>query len=89
VVSSVEKYIPASIKNTWHEWRLSMKKAEHNATGAEEINDHIEMVGWGVEEAEQKHKAGASMFLRASYLSLVYYQTVVIICFLRTDFDAS
>jgi N-terminal acetyltransferase 2 len=61
-MSSIEKYIPASIKKTWHEWRLSMKKAEHEATGAEEINDHIEMAGWGVEEAEQKHKAGASMF---------------------------
>ena len=38
-----------------------MKKAEQDTTGGEHINDAVEMVGWGVEEAEKKHKAEASM----------------------------
>lgn len=45
-----------------------MKKAEHDATGAEEINDHIDMAGWGVEEAEKKNKAGASTYSLAHHV---------------------
>jgi N-terminal acetyltransferase 2 len=41
-----------------------MKKAEQDATGGERINDTVDMAGWGVEQAEKKHKAEASMFLR-------------------------
>jgi hypothetical protein len=37
-----------------------MKKAEHDTTGGERINDAVDVAGWGVEEAEMKHKAEAS-----------------------------
>lgn len=40
-----------------------MKKAERETIGGEEINDHVEMAGWGVEEADQKNKSEASEFL--------------------------
>lgn len=52
--------IPESVKQTWHDWRVSMKKAEHEHFGNEEISDAVEMAGWGVEEAEQKNKMDAS-----------------------------
>ena len=40
-----------------------MKKAEREHIGGEEINDTVEMAGWGVEEAEQKNKMDASKCL--------------------------
>lgn len=69
VVSNVNKVIPQSIQNTWHEWRSAMKKAEQDTIGGERVNDAVEMVGWGVEEAEKKHKADASL---ATQLALAY-----------------
>lgn len=41
-----------------------MKKAEHGRTDGEEINDHVEMAGWGVEEAEERNKSEASVYSR-------------------------
>ncbi|TVY26650.1 putative N-terminal acetyltransferase [Lachnellula hyalina] len=61
--------IPDSVKQTWHEWRLSMKKAEHEHFGNEEVSDAVEMAGWGVEKAEQKNKVDASL---ATQLALAY-----------------
>ncbi|RDL39097.1 uncharacterized protein BP5553_03437 [Venustampulla echinocandica] len=69
VVSNVEKAIPESVKQKWHDWRTSMKKAEHEITGSEQINDTVEMAGWGVEEAEEKNKKHASL---ATQLALAY-----------------
>ncbi len=40
-----------------------MKKAEHDTTGGEKINDGAEMAGWGVEEADAKYKSEASKYL--------------------------
>ena len=40
-------------------------------TGGEEINSHVEMAGWGVEEAEKRNKSEASRCSN-SFLSLVY-----------------
>ncbi|TVY88763.1 putative N-terminal acetyltransferase [Lachnellula willkommii] len=69
VVSNVKKMIPDSVKQTWHDWRVSMKKAEHEHFGNEEISDAVEMAGWGVEEAEEKNKMDASL---ATQLALAY-----------------
>ncbi|TVY47105.1 putative N-terminal acetyltransferase [Lachnellula occidentalis] len=69
IVSNVKKMIPDSVKETWHEWRASMKKAEQENFGNEEISDAVEMAGWGVEEAEQKNKMDASL---ATQLALAY-----------------
>jgi hypothetical protein len=38
-----------------------VKKAAHDVPGGDEVNDGVEMAGWGVEEAERKNKAEASM----------------------------
>lgn len=51
-----------------------MKKAEHDATGGEHVSDAVEMAGWGVEEAEKKHKAEASMSPPIPDLFLFYSQ---------------
>jgi len=69
IVSNVKMIIPESVKSTWHEWRDSVKQAEHEAFGDEEISDHVEMVGWGVEEADAKNKRDASL---ATQLALAY-----------------
>lgn len=69
VVSNAQRLIPESIKQAWHDWRSSMKKAEHEATGSEEISEHVEMAGWGVEEASERNKKDASI---ATQLALAY-----------------
>lgn len=61
--------IPESVKNTWHEWRTSMRKAEQDITGSDKISDGVEMAGWGVEEAEEKNKKDASL---GTQLALAY-----------------
>lgn len=61
--------IPESVKNTWHEWRSSMRKAEQDITGSDNISDGVEMAGWGVEEAEEKNKKDASL---GTQLALAY-----------------
>lgn len=62
IVSNVAKVIPESVKQTWHDWRTAMKKAEKDVTGQEAISDGVEMAGWGVEEADAKNKSEASMY---------------------------
>ncbi|KAJ8062313.1 hypothetical protein OCU04_008860 [Sclerotinia nivalis] len=69
ITSNIKKMIPESIKNAWHEWRTAMKKAEHDITGSDKINDGVEMAGWGVEEAEERNKKDASL---GTQLALAY-----------------
>jgi hypothetical protein len=38
-----------------------MKKAENDMTGNQEVTEHVDMVGWGVEEADARNKKEASM----------------------------
>ena len=42
-----------------------MKKREPEVVG-EDVNEAIEMVGWGVEEAQKAHKEEASMLYTQS-----------------------
>lgn len=37
-----------------------MKKAEHDVTGSDQVSEHVEMAGWGVEEADKANKMDAS-----------------------------
>lgn len=69
VVSAVKQVIPESAQNRWHEYWRSVKQAEMEALGDDEISDKVEMVGWGVEEASQRNKEGASL---ATQLALAY-----------------
>lgn len=62
VVSNIKRFIPESVKQTWHEWRASMKKEEHAIAGNNEVSDHVEMAGWGVEEADKANKTDASTY---------------------------
>lgn len=47
-----------------------MKKASSDYPGGEEIEDGIEMAGWGVEEADKKNKSEASTYTLLSTLQL-------------------
>ncbi|KAI0019250.1 peptide alpha-N-acetyltransferase Nat2 [Xylariomycetidae sp. FL0641] len=69
VVSNVKKAIPESLRNWWHEYRKALKQAEQEQLGNDEISEHVEMVGWGVEEAEEKNKTEASL---GTQLALAY-----------------
>lgn len=69
IVSNITKIIPESVKTFWHEWTSAMKKTERDATGNNDASEHIEMAGWGVEEAEERNKADASL---ATQLALAY-----------------
>jgi len=69
IVSNVKRIIPDSIKNIWHEWRVSVMAAERGMTGGEQINKQVEMAGWGVEEADERNKKDASL---ATQLALAY-----------------
>ena len=60
VVSNIKRFIPDSVKQTWREWRASMKKAEAQIEGSNEVSEHVEMAGWGVEEADKANKSDAS-----------------------------
>ncbi|KAI2624841.1 hypothetical protein GGR54DRAFT_537456 [Hypoxylon sp. NC1633] len=69
VVSNVTKVIPQSLRDWWHEYRKALKDAEKAHLGNDEISEHVEMAGWGVEEAERRHKAEASL---GTQLALAY-----------------
>jgi hypothetical protein len=62
LVSAIKGFIPDSAKRTWHDWRVSMKKTEHDIEGSNEISKHVEMAGWGVEEADKANKMDASTY---------------------------
>ncbi|KAI0144239.1 hypothetical protein F4776DRAFT_653525 [Hypoxylon sp. NC0597] len=69
VVSNVKKVIPQSVRNWWHEYREALKESEREHLGNGEISEHVEMAGWGVEEAERRNKAEASL---GTQLALAY-----------------
>ncbi|KAI0386792.1 hypothetical protein F5Y04DRAFT_71788 [Hypomontagnella monticulosa] len=69
VVSHVSKIIPHSVRDWWREYRAALKNAEKENIGNDEISEHVEMAGWGVEEAEKRHKAEASL---GTQLALAY-----------------
>ncbi|KAI1498090.1 peptide alpha-N-acetyltransferase Nat2 [Biscogniauxia marginata] len=69
IVSSVKKVIPESVRDRWHEYRKALKQAEQEHFGNDDISEHVEMAGWGVEEAEKRNKAEASL---GTQLALAY-----------------
>lgn len=69
VISHVKAVIPDSVKQTWREWRTSMKQAEKGIPGGQQVGEGVEMAGWGVEEAQKQNKAEASL---ATQLALAY-----------------
>ena len=60
VLSNVKKAIPTSVQEWWHEYRSALKKAELETLGDNEVTKDMEMVGWGVKEAEERNQTEAS-----------------------------
>jgi hypothetical protein len=56
-----------------------MKKAEHDLEGSNEISEHVEMAGWGVEEAEKANESHASTYIPLSYPLLGLFSNLVIL----------
>lgn len=72
VVSAVSKFIPESVRTRWNEYRQSLKDEEEQHLGDNEISDKVEMVGWGVEKAQERNKEEASEFERPPFLQYLY-----------------
>lgn len=56
-MSSVKAMIPDSVRETWHEYWQSFKKAEVQALGDDDISDKMEMATWSVEKAQERNRA--------------------------------
>ncbi|KAF6818446.1 peptide alpha-n-acetyltransferase nat2 [Colletotrichum sojae] len=69
VTSHAKKIIPESVKTWWSEYRAALAKAETEQLGNDDISEAVEMAGWGVEEAEARNKAEASL---GTQLALAY-----------------
>ncbi|KAL7793555.1 hypothetical protein V8C37DRAFT_378220 [Trichoderma ceciliae] len=69
VVSAAAKFIPESVRTQWNEWRQSLKREEEKHLGSNEISDRVEVVGWGVEQAQERNQEEASL---ATQLALAY-----------------
>ncbi|KAK2045511.1 peptide alpha-N-acetyltransferase Nat2 [Colletotrichum somersetense] len=69
VVSNIKKIIPDSVQNWWSEYRAALSQAETKQLGSDDISEAVEMAGWGVEEAERRNKAEASL---GTQLALAY-----------------
>jgi hypothetical protein len=39
-----------------------MKKTEQSIEGSNDVSEHVEMAGWGVEEADRANKMDASSY---------------------------
>lgn len=66
VVSHVTRLIPESVRNRWNEYRAALHAARQEQFGDAE---QVEVTGWGVEEAQQRNSAGASL---GTQLALAY-----------------
>ncbi|KAH8170529.1 peptide alpha-N-acetyltransferase [Sarocladium implicatum] len=64
------KVIPESVRKTWNEYMAYFKTAEVKETGDDgQVSDAVEKVGWGVEEAQERHREEASL---GTQLALAY-----------------
>ncbi|KAH8840596.1 hypothetical protein MCOR27_003356 [Pyricularia oryzae] len=71
VVSNLSQFVPASVKDLWHQWKSLMTRGEEAKEGVEggpkrEISSDDK---WGVKEAQENHKEEASL---ATQLALAY-----------------
>jgi hypothetical protein len=60
VISNVQKAIPERAKTAWHDYRKSLKEAESEVVGNEDISKGLEAAGWGVKEADERNKSEPS-----------------------------
>lgn len=69
VVDFFKGIIPEVVQHKWREYWASVKKAETDTLGSDDISDKVEMAGWGVEKASERNKETASL---ATQLALAY-----------------
>ncbi|KAH9885175.1 hypothetical protein F4778DRAFT_514215 [Xylariomycetidae sp. FL2044] len=69
IVSNAKKLVPQSVQDKWHEYQKALKQAEMENLGNDDISEHVEMAGWGVQEADARNKAEASL---GTQLALAY-----------------
>ncbi|OLN85980.1 hypothetical protein CCHL11_05351 [Colletotrichum chlorophyti] len=69
LMTNVKKVIPESIQNWWSEYRAALRKAETEQFGNDDLGETVEMAGWGVEEAQARNRAEASL---GTQLALAY-----------------
>lgn len=62
VMSTVKQMIPDSVREAWHTYWQSFRKAEAKALGDDEISDKMEMATWGVEKAQERNRVDASKY---------------------------
>ena len=60
VMAGVQRIVPESVKQRWHEYRGAFKDAEMEELGNNHVSEDVEKVGWGVEKAQERHKEEAS-----------------------------
>lgn len=60
VVDFFKGIIPETVQQKWREYWASVKKAETDTLGSDDISDKVEMAGWGVEKASERNKESAS-----------------------------
>lgn len=63
-MSTVSAYIPESIRQKWREYWKSVKKTESDTLGNGDVSETVEMMGWGVEKAQEHHDEAASKHSR-------------------------
>ena len=60
IVSSATNLIPDSIRKLWRENWAKIKKTENKALGSDDVSETVEMMGWGVETAQEHDDEEAS-----------------------------
>ncbi|KAK5987133.1 hypothetical protein PT974_11251 [Cladobotryum mycophilum] len=69
IVSKVGAIIPETVRDKISQYWHSLKNSEAQQLGDSQITDKAEMVGWGVEQAQERNKEEASL---ATQLALAY-----------------
>lgn len=79
-MSSISQFIPESVKKFWTEYRAAFKSAEKEQLDSNEISEHVERAGWGVETAEQRHaeQASKSTYQQARLILEIVHQPFVL-----------
>ncbi|KAF4430948.1 hypothetical protein F53441_13933 [Fusarium austroafricanum] len=67
VMSAIKQMIPDTVREAWHTYWQSFRKAEASALGDDDISDKMEMATWGVEKAEERNRADATTQLALAY----------------------
>ncbi|KAL4725194.1 DUF1279 superfamily [Fusarium chlamydosporum] len=67
VMSTIKQMIPDSVREAWHTYWQSFRKAEARALGDDDISDKMEMATWGVEKAQERNRVDATTQLALAY----------------------